>query len=145
MQPDVASHSFRAARRGWQNRYQQFKEKYNRASIVFEKPNVVWSPTISVDNIYSSWVVNRAPFEAEAALSSSQFLDPVKFFENPHNLDSIMVRPYVSSWSNDYFATPHLTFQTDPLITEFMCFAKRFLGCLKLVNLICNLIFCVYE
>lgn len=125
LQPDASGTSFRSVRRGWQNRYQQFKEKYNRASVAFEKTTGEWTPSISVDNIYSSWVVNRAPFEVEAANGVSNFLDPVKFFENPHNLDSIMVRPYVSSWSNDYFATPHLTFQTDPLITEFMCFAKK--------------------
>ena len=125
LQPDYNNQSFRPVRRGWQNRYQQFKEKYNRASIVFEKPKDIWNPSNSVDNIYSSWVVNRAPFEVEAPSTTSQFLDPIKFFENPHNLDSIMVRPYVSSWSNDYFATPHLIFQTDPLITEFMCFAKK--------------------
>ena len=117
--------AYRSIRRGWQNRYQQFKEKYNRASVAFERTSDEWTPGSSVDNIYSSWVVNRAPFELEALNDSSRFLDPVKFFENPHNLDSIMVRPYVSSWSNDYFATPHLTFQTDPLITEFMCFAKK--------------------
>ena len=43
----------------------------------------------------------------------------------PVLLDGVMVRPYVSGWSNDWFASPWLALQSDPILTDYMCFAKK--------------------
>ena len=127
LQPtDAYGHNFRAARCGWQNRYERFKRRYNRASIIYEDPTQGWSPADGVSNIYAPYVISHQPYFLDIdAVASSTFVNAIKFFENPHALDSIMVRPYTSGWSNSYFASPWTAFQSDPILTEFMCFAKK--------------------
>ena len=127
LQPtDSYGHNFRAARCGWQNRYERFKRRYNRASLIYEDPTQGWSPAGGVSNIYAPYVISHQPYFLDVdALATSEFVNAMKFFENPHALDSIMVRPYTSGWSNAYFASPWTAFQSDPILTEFMCFAKK--------------------
>ena len=129
LQPtDQQSHNFRGVRRAWQNRYQEWKEKYNRSSILYEEPaEQSFVPSSSYKgNIYAPWMISHAPFYYDIdALASSYMLDVYKFYQNPHALDGVMVRPYVSGWSNDWFASPWLALQSDPILTDYMCFAKK--------------------
>ena len=129
LQPtDQQSHNFRGVRKGWQNRYQEFKEKYNRCSILYEEPaEESFKPSDSYKgNIYAPWMISHAPFYYDVEpLATSNMLDPYKFLQNPHSLDSVMVRPYVSGWSNDWYASPWLALQSDPILTDYMCFAKK--------------------
>ena len=129
LQPtDQQSHNFRGVRRAWQNRYQEWKEKYNRSSILYEEPaEQSFVPSSSYKgNIYAPWMISHAPFYYDVdALASSYMLDFYKFYQNPHALDGVMVRPYVSGWSNDWFASPWLALQSDPILTDYMCFAKK--------------------
>lgn len=128
LQPtDSYSHDFRASRCGWQNRYEQFKRKYNRASLIYEDPRAgEWTLVEGQSNIYAPWVISHQPYFVDTnALATSEFVDPIKFFENPHSLDGVMVRPYVSGWSNEWYTSPWLAFQSDPILTDFMCFAKK--------------------
>lgn len=128
LQPtDSSGHNFRAARCAWQNRYEQFKRKYNRCSLIYEDPRAGnWTLVEGQSNIYAPWVISQQPYFVDIdALASSQFVDPIKFFENPHSLDGVMVRPYVSGWSNEWYTSPWLAFQSDPILTDFMCYAKK--------------------
>ena len=127
LQPtDAQNHNFRAVRRGWQNRYEQYKRKYNRCSILYEDPTQGWSPEDGVSNVYTPWMISHQPFYLDIdALAQSYMVDPYKLFENPHALDTVMVRPYVSGWSNDWYASPWLAMQSDPILTDYMCFAKK--------------------
>ena len=129
LQPaDQQSHNFRGVRRAWQNRYQEWKEKYNRSSILYEEPaEQSFVPSSSYKgNIYAPWMISHAPFYYDIdAFASSYMLDVYKFYQNPHALDGVMVRPYVSGWSNDWFASPWLALQSDPILTDYMCFAKK--------------------
>lgn len=127
LQPDDQyNHSFRSVRRGWQNRYNEFKEKYNRCSLIYEDPKQSWSPSDGVSNIYAPWIISHQPYYLDVdANAASKFVNPLKFFENPHALDTVMVRPYVSGWSNDWYKSPWLALQSDPILTDFMCYAKK--------------------
>lgn len=127
LQPtDSFGHDFRAKRSGWQNRYQEWKEKYNRVSFMYENPNKEDFIDVVKSNIYANWVISHAPFWNDTdALATSQFMTPFKFFENPHVLDTVMVRPYVSGWSNDWFGAPWNALQSDPILTDFMCYCKK--------------------
>ena len=127
LQPtDQQSHNFRAVRRGWQNRYEQFKRKYNRCSILYEDPSQGWSPAEGLSNVYAPWMISHQPFYLDIdALASSYMVDPHKLFENPHSLDTVMVRPYVSGWNNNWYSSPWLALQSDPILTDYMCFAKK--------------------
>ena len=129
LQPtDQQSHNFRGVRKAWQNRYQEWKEKYNRSSILYEEPaEQSFKPSSSYKgNIYAPWMISHAPFYYDIEpFATSSMLDVYKFYQNPHALDGVMVRPYVSGWSNDWFAAPWLALQSDPILTDYMCFAKK--------------------
>ena len=102
----------------WMNRYQEFKQKYNRASITFASDYEAQFDS----NFFSPWVVSRMPYNFKAHFGSPTFKS---FFEQPDALDNVMVLSYSGSWSSDYVSSPHLVMQTDPILTEFACFAKK--------------------
>lgn len=113
-----------SVRIGWQNRYAQFKEKYNRASMIYFNDDY-GHHNVST-NIYSPWVIARLPFYGFNGHHphSSQFVDPLELFQQTDSLDSIMVSKFEKEWDNNFFESPHLMFQTDPILTEFNCSAK---------------------
>lgn len=105
----------------WMNRYQEFKQKYNRVSITFAHDYHVSQDTDA--NFFSPWVVSRHPYSFDGSyFNVPRFMD---FFEWPSALDNIMTVPYNGDWSQDYVENPHLALQTDPILTEFACFAKK--------------------
>lgn len=113
---------------GWQNRYAQFKEKYNRISYTFANPSIQYDDN-SI-NVYAPWLLSRPVFgeisNAPGILDSddSHFPSYELFQENVNALNIVMRNLYTSGFSTSYFTQPHLILQTDPLITEFMCNAK---------------------
>lgn len=117
---------FISVRIGWQNRYQQFKEKYDRASLVYSAPDFGHNPD-GANNIYSSWIIARNAFGGlgNSYGTASKMVSAYAFFESPYALNNIMVRPYNGNWSEDWYTSPHLMFQSDPILTEYKCFAKK--------------------
>lgn len=117
---------FISVRIGWQNRYQQFKEKYDRASLVYSAPDFGHNPD-GANNIYSSWIIARNAFGrlGNSYGFASKMVSAFAFFESPYALNNIMVRPYNGDWSEDWYTSPHLMFQSDPILTEYKCFAKK--------------------
>lgn len=119
-----------SVRLGWQYRYQQFKKKYNRVSVAFSGGYLSNELT---SNVYSPWVLSQIPFPlrenenypSDPWFSRSQFLPYTSFKQSPYDLNNIMVVPYDGRWSNDYYASPWLMFQTDPVIFEFKCDCKK--------------------
>ena len=113
---------------GWQNRYAQFKEKYNRISYTFANPSIHYNE--GSINVYSPWLLSRPVFgeiiNAPGILDieGSHFPSYELFQENVNALNIVMRNLYTSGFSTSYFTQPHLILQTDPLITEFMCNAK---------------------
>ena len=119
---DTGPHPFIA---GWQNRYQEFKKKYNRVSPVFEGTNSFGSST----NIYAPWFISRT-----FALDGDQtFSDPddnvvvsaIALFERPKALDSVMIQRFSASWDKSYTTHLHEVLQTDPIVLDYTAFAKK--------------------
>lgn len=120
-----------SARCGWQYRYNQFKQKYNRISLSFGMIDGA-GKLIERTNPYQPWVLSRSPFELKRDYSYSPvypFADygliPRALFENPHALDSVMVTEYNGQWSDIYFRQPNSMFDTDPIILEYLCDCKK--------------------
>lgn len=124
----LQSDTYLGTRIGWQNRYSQFKEKYNRTSLTF------YSGTYGHGgqsyNIYAPWIISRMPFGRDLnqsglpVTSTSRMVAASSLFESPFALDSIMVKKYIPSFSDVYFSQPHEMFQSDPILTEYFCNAK---------------------
>ena len=120
--------SERANRVGWQNRYAEFKEKYDRASLIYKWPDNSHNPA-GTTNVFGAYVIARNVFGADGythfPTATSAFVKAQMFFENPHALDTVMARTYQHAWNNAYFTTPWIAMQSDPILTEFKCFCKK--------------------
>ena len=106
----------------WQNRYNEFKQKYNRCSFNYAHGYNENS------NFYAPWVVSRYPLSPLGngyAPSTGQAVATSLVFEPVDALNNVMAIEYNSGWSYQYINNPHLVNQTDPLLTEFCCFAKK--------------------
>lgn len=133
MQPiftyEAAPITLSSDRIGWQFAYEQFKRKFDKASIAFRG---VPSQFNSV-NAYSPWVLSKFPFAnptgSWVSATNLQFYD---FYATPHDLDGIMQVPYQSTWI-DWGDIPesqrknnlHLLFQTDPFILDYRMQCKK--------------------
>lgn len=108
---DVVENTLFNHRAGWQNRYQQFKEKYPRCSFIY-------APAFSDSdyNIFEPWILSRSAF-----LQGSETVQGNMLFESPKALSHVMDVEFDPYWSNDYFTNPHLMLQTDPILTDFYC------------------------
>lgn len=112
-------------RSGWQNRYQQFKKKYNRISPNYQQ--TLYTLGDSKFNLFAPYVISRSPFDTTLGSSlkeSSSFIPAFYFFELPTSLNTVMAVEYQYTWSDDYWNAPHLVMQSDPIITEFFADAK---------------------
>lgn len=109
---------------GWQNRYNQYKQKYNRASLTYF--NGDYGHGQRANNIYKQWVISRPAYGRFSTwnVEQSGFIDPLLLFESPSALDDIMVAKFQTGWRDSWFETPYMMFQTDPILTEFMCNCK---------------------
>ena len=112
---------------GWQNRYAQFKEKYNRISYTFAAQSTHYDDQSA--NIYAPWLLSRPVFSGlinavDILDNESHFPSYELFQENVNALNIVMRRSYLSGFATNYFYQPHMILQSDPLITEFMCNAK---------------------
>lgn len=106
----------------WQNRYSEFKQKYNRCSF-----NYAHGYNENA-NFYAPWVVSRyalSPLGNGYAPSTTTTFAPSLIFEPVNALNNVMAVEYNSGWSYQFINNPHLVNQTDPLLTEFCCFAKK--------------------
>lgn len=119
---------------GWQNRYAQYKQKYNRASWLYYSGQYGHGSVSA--NSYGPWVISKLPFTDSldvvggtpsipgGSSASSAFVTAEWFFERADSLDCVMHRQFEPAWSDSYFNQPHLMLQSDPILTEFMCRAK---------------------
>lgn len=100
---------------GWQLRYQQFKQKPDRASRVF-------SPFVQNGiNQYSAWVLTRVGIRDSASVAESLKCPPTA-------LNSIMTVPYQPSIDSSTFqfnGNPAASFYTDPFICDFRADVKK--------------------
>lgn len=102
---------------GWQFRNEQFKRKYDIASIAFADPN--FSPVGRFsNNQFSAWVVAKRPLDLtnDVPVTSGHAFDESDLYVKPNQLDSITQVKMNADWSNDFFQEPWLMFQTDPFI-----------------------------
>ena len=127
-------------RLGWQYRYNQFKRKYNRVSLAFQTSLVCYEADDYVYrrsgvNAFNPWVLSKFPFQMieddfrqfneESDFDNFEVLQPDALFEVPTSLNNVMVTPYDEFWHKEYWASPWLMFQTDPLIFDYYCDAKK--------------------
>lgn len=110
---------------GWQRRYSEFKQKYNRVSTVFANLDAFDASQVLATNIYNPWVLSRKPFGFMNFEGDDKALDVGYFFEQPTNLNNVMVLPYDGLWNSSYSENPHSVFMSDPIIFEFFCNAKK--------------------
>lgn len=132
-----------STRIGWHYRYEQFKRKYNRVSLAY---NTALPASLGGDdaqmsmqdvgaNAFNPWVLSREAFNYSDSFDGEQpnelnfanydVLQRSTFYERPDALNNIMVVQYDGNWKNDYFKSPHLMFQQDPLIFDFKCDCKK--------------------
>lgn len=116
LQPDEID-----ARVGWQNRYEQFKRKYNRCSFTYGVSTLNYH-VVGVSNVFAPWILSRSAFNG---YRRSQLISGLDLFEPVNALNNVMVTSYDGNMSGEYWNTPHLMFQTDPLITNFYANAKK--------------------
>lgn len=124
----VSGNSYMNSFSGWTNRYQQFKQKYNRCSLLYATPENDHLPDDAQTNVYAPYVLSRNVFgksTSEYFNAASNWMDSKQFFERPNALDSIMVRHYDGNMHVEYWQHPHLALQSDPILTDFMCYCKK--------------------
>lgn len=116
---------------GWQNRYNEFKEKYNRASWLYYSGE--YGHGVVTVNSYGPWVISQMPYQVNVGNNNgvlprgnegSRLVRAYALFQSPASLNNVMVKPFNGNWSSDYDIQPHLTLQSDPILTEFMCNCK---------------------
>ena len=108
-----------ADRLGWQYRYQQHKQKYDRVSEAFRLGN-------NDQNYYSSWVLAHDSFLKLSAGIGSFYPPSVdSFYVSPNDLNSILQLKYSPAWSPSYVTFPWEMFDTDPFINDFKASVKK--------------------
>lgn len=123
-----SQNSYMSSFSGWINRYQQYKRKYNRVSLLYATPENGHLPADAQTNVYAPYVLSRNVFGksgSEISSALSNWMDSRQFFEHPNALDSIMVRHYDGMMHVEYWKHPHLALQSDPILTDFMCYCKK--------------------
>lgn len=120
-----------AVRVGWQRRYQQFKQKYNRVSPLYYNTNLL-DDIRTESNAFSPYVLSRLSISQKTILDNTNWMNyesslvpAVELFEQPDALDGVMAVAFAPNWSNDYWAAPQSVFDTDPIILDFYCDAKK--------------------
>lgn len=111
-----------ASRVGWQNRYNQYKQKYNRVSLNFVNSDEYVFGSNN-DNIYAHWVLSSTPYLRGGVGYGDNFVLR-SLFERPNSLNVVMSADYELQWSNDFFESPYLMFSRDPIISSFYMDAK---------------------
>lgn len=108
-----------ANRFGWQHRYQQHKQKYDRVSEAFLTAS-------NGANYYASWVLAHKPFFGYGA-GVGNFYPPKlsSFYSSPCDINSIMVVDYSPLWSSSFGMSPYEMFDTDPFINDFKASVKK--------------------
>lgn len=106
----------------WQNRYAEFKQKYNRVSATFaDYSGYLGAP----ENFFAPWVVSREPLGVTRHDDNFYDVSRTSLFESPFALNGVMAVKFNGQWSEDYVTSPHMIMQTDPILTEYCCFAKK--------------------
>lgn len=108
-----------AKRLGWQFRYQQHKQKYDRVSEAFRVGQ-------NDQNYYSSWVLAHDSF-LSVQVSVGDYDQPKteSFYVSPLDMNSIMQMKYSPAWSSSYKIMPWQMFDTDPFINDFKASVKK--------------------
>lgn len=130
MQPIFAyesnGHNFGSSDRlGWQFAYEQFKRKYDTATLAF-KPS-----TRDSVNQYNAWVIATNAY-GHYYYNGLSFADAVidlkiwNLLQAPTDLNNIMQVPYDTRWSDDYtWQNCFLIYHTDPFICDFYLENKK--------------------
>lgn len=99
----------------WQNRYAQYKRKYDRASIVFSA-----APQSGI-NQYSAWVLTYRPFQnIPSAGAAGMYLKCP-----PTSMNDIMTVPYQPTTSDSFVTNAAAEFMTDPFLCDFRANVKK--------------------
>lgn len=118
-----------SAQVGWQNRYEQFKRKYDRVSVVFEPNSGVGNqnPDGSI-NQYAPWVLSYSPFNGLVIGSTPLGFNTGMYLKCPPTaLNNIMTVPYNPRVDGPSFNTSNVIseFYTDPFICDFRANVKK--------------------
>ena len=110
--------SFDSEIQAWQNRFQEFKQKYDWASLAFNDPNGS-QPTPSGFNGFNdwtSWINGQVPFKLDRYGSVDPDLNYKGRLVQPSDLNRLFTVPFVATWNETYRNNLHLIFQGDPLM-----------------------------
>lgn len=102
---------------GWQYRYSQWKRKIDRVSFAFTVPRA-----LGRINQLSSWVIGLDLGEQQGWQTGISW-ESLK--ATPHDLDKIMVMPYVGSVITPDPANMGEQFYTDPFLCDFRANVKK--------------------
>ena len=112
--------SFDSEIQAWQNRFQEFKQKYDWASLAFHDPNGSQpSPSGYYGfNDWTSWINGQVPFKLDRYGSIDPDLNYKGRLVQPTDLNRLFTVPFVATWNETYRNNLHLIFQGDPLMHD---------------------------
>lgn len=122
-----------STRIGWQNRYEEFKQKYNRASFLYYSGEYGHGSVNA--NSFGPWVVSQLPYQRNinsnvlptvpgSGTPTSSFVSARLLFQSPFALDNVMIKPFEAAWNDLFFDQPHAILFSDPVLTEYYCDCK---------------------
>lgn len=109
---------------GWQWRYEQYKRKYNSVSLAFSNEVIQYGPVLP-SNVLNAWTPMMRPDQ----YSSYHVSNFTSLKVTPHDLDNIMVMPFISGFdttvAGSYMTYPYLFFSTDPFLHDMHVTYKK--------------------
>lgn len=112
----------------WQYRYEQFKRRYDKASIAFMRPG--WREPITSSmkdtNLWSAWLVSQTPYRSLYTNESYGGFPPLSaFYSTPCDLNAILVNPFQPTMTAAQIYNPWEMFQNDPFICDYYSGLKK--------------------
>lgn len=104
---------------GWQYRYEQFKRRYDTASIAFAQARPFDDVQMEGTNLWSPWMITQTPFNNVLHNVPNKYVQPSDFFATPCDLNQIMEIPFSPTMTPEQVIHPWLMFQGDPFIVTY--------------------------
>lgn len=102
------------ARLGWQYRWLERKQKFDRASMAFDAS--VGAESYGAFNVWKTWTNVQRPLRNVYGRMDSGELK--SFLVMPSDLNDLFTVDFVSAWNEDYKSSPWLIYQGDPFLHD---------------------------
>lgn len=104
---------------GWQNRFQERKQKYDYATLAFYNPSRESTSARPLFNNWTAWINGESPLKFERYGGLDPDLNLKGRLVQPSDLDEIFSVQFVKSYNPAFNSAPWLAYQGDPLLHDF--------------------------